>query len=334
MNVIAIIAALLLFCLHIASHEFGHYASAKLLGVRVIEFSIGMGPLIWQKTKGETEYSLRALPIGGYCKIEGEDGDSEDDRSFGKKPWWAKVIILAAGAFMNFVLCIVLLTLIFWYSGAYSTTLAGVSDGYPAQQAGIREGDKIVAIDGVAYDDWMDVVDAIDASEGKPMTFTVERDGQTYDYTISAVETEGRWLMGITCKLVHSPLKAVGQSFSTTKNTMKAMGQFFAQLFTGKASGDDVVGVVGIVSMIGEQAKFGIVNVVYLMAIISLNLGMVNLLPLPALDGGRILFVFIRLITRDKIGDRAEGITHAIGMVLLLALMAFLVFRDVNRFIL
>ena len=114
MNVIAIIAALLLFCLLIASHEFGHYASAKLLGVRVNEFSIGMGPRIWQKTKGETEYSLRALPIGGYCKIEGEDGDSEDDRSFGKKPWWAKVIILAAGAFMNFVLCIVLLTLIFW----------------------------------------------------------------------------------------------------------------------------------------------------------------------------------------------------------------------------
>ena len=192
----------------------------------------------------------------------------------------------------------------------------------------------IVAIDGKAYDDWMAVVDAIDASEGRPMTFTVERDGQTYDYTVSAVESDGRWLMGITCKLVHSPVKAVAQAFSTTRSTMQAMGQFFVQLFTGKASGDDVVGVVGIVSMIGEQAKFGIVNVVYLMAIISLNLGMVNLLPLPALDGGRILFVFIRLITRDKIGDRAEGITHAIGMVLLLALMAFLVFRDVNRFIL
>ena len=334
MNVIAIIAAILLFCLLVASHEFGHYASAKLLGVRVNEFSIGMGPLLWQKTKGETEYSIRALPIGGYCKIEGEDGDSEDDRSFGKKPWWAKVIILAAGAFMNFVLCIVLLTLIFWYSGAYSTTLAGVSDGFPAQEAGIQAGDRIVAIDGKEYDDWMAVVDAIDASEGRPMTFTVERDGHTYDYTISAVQSEGRWLMGITCKLVHSPGQAVVQSFETTRNTMRAMGQFFVQLFTGKASGDDVVGVVGIVSMIGEQAKFGIVNVIYLMAIISLNLGMVNLLPLPALDGGRILFVFIRLITRDKIGDKAEGITHAIGMILLLALMAFLVFRDVNRFIL
>ena len=334
MNIFAIIAAIILFCLLVASHEFGHYAAAKLLGVKVNEFSVGMGPLIFQKQHGETEYSLRALPIGGYCKIEGEDGDSEDDRSFGRKPWWAKVIILAAGAFMNFVLCIVLLTGIFWYSGAYSTTLADVSDGFPAQTAGIQAGDTIVAIDGKEYDDWMAVVDAIDASEGQPMTFTVERDGQTYDYTVSAVETEGRWLMGITCKLVHSPVKAVAQSFSTTRSTMRAMGQFFVQLFTGKASGDDVVGVVGIVSMIGEQAKFGIINVVYLMAIISLNLGMVNLLPLPALDGGRILFVFIRLITRDKIGDRAEGITHAIGMVLLLALMAFLVFRDVNRFIL
>ncbi len=334
MSILAIIAAVVLFCLLVAGHEFGHYASAKLLGVRVNEYSIGMGPLLWQKTKGETEYSIRALPIGGYCRIEGEDGDSDDERSFGRKPWWAKVIILAAGAFMNFLLCIVLLAGIFWYSGAYSTTLAAVSDGFPAQEAGIRAGDTITAIDGVPYDDWMAVVDAIDASGGKPMTFTVERDGATYEYTISAVQTEGRWLMGITCKLVHSPFKAVGQSLRTTKSTMAAMGAFFRQLFTGKASSDDVVGVVGIVSMIGDQAKYGIVNVIYLMAVISLNLGMVNLLPLPALDGGRILFVFIRLITRDKIGDRAEGITHAVGMILLLALMVFLIFKDVNRFIL
>lgn len=333
MSAIAIIAAVVLFCLLIAGHEFGHYAAAKLLGVKVNEYSIGMGPLLWQTKRGETEYSLRALPIGGYCKIEGEDGDSDDDRSFGKKPWWAKVIILAAGAFMNFVLCILLLIGLFWYSGAYSTTLADVSEGYPAQAAGIQAGDTIVAIDGVEYDDWIKVVDAIEASKGAPMTITVERDGQTYDYTMSAVESDGRYLMGITCKLIHSPIRAVGQAFSTTKSTMIAMGQFFGQLFTGKASGDDVVGVVGIVSMIGEQAKFGFSNVVYLMAIISLNLGMVNLLPLPALDGGRILFVIIRLITRDKIGDNAEAVTHAVGMVLLLALMAFLIIKDLNRFV-
>lgn len=333
MSAIAIIAAVVLFCLLIAGHEFGHYAAAKLLGVKVNEYSIGMGPLLWQTKKGETEYSLRALPIGGYCKIEGEDGDSDDDRSFGKKPWWAKVIILAAGAFMNFVLCILLLIGLFWYSGAYSTTLADVSEGYPAQIAGIQAGDTIVAIDGVEYDDWIEVVNAIEASKGSPMTFTVERDGQTHDYTLSAVESDGRYLMGITCKLIHSPIKAIGQAFSTTKSTMIAMGQFFGQLFTGKASSDDVVGVVGIVSMIGEQAKFGFSNVVYLMAIISLNLGMVNLLPLPALDGGRILFVIIRLITRDKIGDNAEAVTHAVGMVLLLALMAFLIIKDLNRFV-
>ena len=333
MSAIAIIAAVVLFCLLIAGHEFGHYAAAKLLGVKVNEYSIGMGPLLWQTKKGETEYSLRALPIGGYCKIEGEDGDSDDDRSFGKKPWWAKVIILAAGAFMNFVLCILLLIGLFWYSGAYSTTLADVSEGYPAQIAGIQAGDTIVAIDGVEYDDWIEVVNAIETSKGSPMTFTVERDGQTHDYTLSAVESDGRYLMGITCKLIHSPIKAIGQAFSTTKSTMIAMGQFFGQLFTGKASGDDVVGVVGIVSMIGEQAKFGFSNVVYLMAIISLNLGMVNLLPLPALDGGRILFVIIRLITRDKIGDNAEAVTHAVGMVLLLALMAFLIIKDLNRFV-
>ncbi len=334
MTVTAIVGAVILFCLLIAGHEFGHFASAKLLGVRVNEYSVGMGPLLFQKTKGETEYSLRALPIGGYCRIEGEDGDSDDDRSFGKKPWWAKIIILAAGAGMNFLLCIILLTCVFWYSGAYSTTLSAVSDGFPAQEAGIQAGDTIVAIDGKEYDDWVAVVDAIEASEGAPMTFTVERDGQTYDYTIAAVESEGRWLMGITCKLMHSPVKAVGQAFSTTGSTMKAMGRFFGQLFTGKASSDEVVGVVGIVTMIGDQAKYGFISVVYLMAVISLNLGMVNLLPLPALDGGRILFVIIRLITRDRIGDKAEGITHAVGMVLLLALMAFLIVKDIHQFVL
>ena len=334
MSVFAIIVAIILFCLLVAGHEFGHYAAAKLSKVKVNEFSVGMGPLLFQRKRGETEYSLRALPIGGYCKIEGEDGDSTDERSFSRKPWWIKIFILASGALMNFLLCIVLLLFIFWYGGAYSTKLAAVAEGFPAQNAGIRAGDTIVAIDGTPYDDWLDVVDAIDASQGSPLTFTVERDGQTYDYTISAVEVEGRWMMGITCSLTHSPVLAASQAIQTTKSAMLTMGQFIAQLFTGKASGDDVVGVVGIVSLIGEQAKFGVANVVYLMAIISLNLGMVNLLPLPALDGGRILFVFIRLITRDKIGDKAEAVTHAIGMVLLLALMAFLIFRDVNRFIL
>ena len=141
-------------------------------------------------------------------------------------------------------------------------------------------------------------------------------------------------MVGITCRLVHNPVLAIGQAFSTTKSAMVAMGTFIGQLFRGKASGDDVVGVVGIVSMIGDQAKYGFDAVAYFLAMISLNLGMVNLLPLPALDGGRILFVLVRLITRDKIGDRAEAVTHAVGMVLLLALMAFLIFRDVNRFIL
>ena len=333
MNIVTIVIALFFFCLLVAGHEFGHYAAAKLLGVKVNEFSVGMGPLIFQKTKGETEYSLRAFPIGGYCRIEGEDGDSDDERSFGKKPWWAKIIILAAGAFMNFVLCIAMLWGIFWYAGAYSTTLAEVSEGFPAQLAGVQAGDKVVAIDGEEYSNWVNVVNAIEESAGAPMVLTVERGGERLDYTVSAVQSNDRWLLGITCKVVHSPVRACSQAFATTGSTMKAMGEFFGQLFTGKASSDDVVGVVGIVSMIGDQAQYGIVNVIYLMAVISLNLGMVNLLPLPALDGGRILFVLIRLITRDRIGDKAEAVTHAVGMILLLALMAFLIVKDLNRFV-
>ncbi len=235
---------------------------------------------------------------------------------------------------MNFVLCIVVLIAVYWYAGAYSTTLDAVTPGGAADLAGIRAGDTVVAIDGQVYTDWLEVVNAIDSSEGRELLFTVERDGERLDFPVTPVSVDGDVMVGITCRLVHNPVLAIGQAFSTTKSAMVAMGAFIGQLFRGKASSDDVVGVVGIVSMIGEQARYGFDAVAYFMAMISLNLGIVNLLPLPALDGGRILFVLVRLITRDKIGDKAEAVTHAVGMVLLLALMAFLVFRDVNRFIL
>lgn len=333
-----VIAAIIMFALLVASHEFGHFASAKLLGVRVNEFSIGMGPLIFQRKKGETEYSLRALPIGGFCRIEGEDGDSEsgsdDERSFAKKPWWAKVIILASGAFMNILLCLLILTMVFVYSGTCTNYLDEVLPGGPADLAGIKPGDRIIAIDGKDYSEWEKIVGVISGSDGKPMSVSVLRDGERLTFDCAAVESEGRWVLGIICKLSHSPFAAFRQSLSATAEMFNQMRLFFAQLFVGKVNTDDVVGVVGIVSIMSEQSKYGFASLAYLVAIISLNLGLVNLLPLPALDGGRILFVFVRLIFGGRISDKAEAYVHAAGMILLMALMVFLVIKDVKRFVL
>ncbi len=334
MNIPFLIASFIMFVVLVAAHEFGHFASAKLLGVKVNEFSIGMGPLIFQRRKGETEYSLRAFPIGGYCRIEGEDGDSYDPRSFTRKPWWAKVIILSSGAMMNILLCLLILAIVFIYGGTYTNYLDEVLPGGPADLAGLKAGDRVVAIDGSDYDDWEEIVAIISGSEGRPMNLTVEREGEKLTYSCTAVEMEGRWVLGIVCKLTHSPFAAIRESFLTTVDMFRQMRLFFAQLFVGKVSSDDVVGVVGIVSLMSEQSKYGFVSLAYLLAIISLNLGLVNLLPLPALDGGRILFVFIRLIFRGRISDKAEAYVHAAGMILLMALMVFLVIKDVQRFVL
>ena len=331
MSWIAYIIALFLFLLLIVSHEFGHFATAKLCGIKVNEFSVGMGPLNWQRSRGETEYSLRALPIGGYCKLEGENGDSDDERSFSRAKWWKKVIILAAGAFMNIVLALLIMTLLYTWAGSLTTTIDTVVDGSPAYEAGVMPGDSILAVNGVKTPEWSDVINNINLA-GDEAVLTVKRGSETIDITSSTyINSDGRNVIGITSRIRHSVVDAFSYSLAVTGDFMLSMRDFFVQLFTGKASSDDVVGVVGMVSMIGETAKVGIANVIFLMCIISLNLGIVNLLPLPALDGGRILFVFIRALFRGKISDEAEGYVHAAGMVLLMGLMLFLVFNDTLR---
>ena len=331
MSWIAYVIAVLLFLLLIVAHEFGHFFTAKLSGVKVNEFSVGMGPLIYHRIKGETEYSLRALPIGGFCRLEGEDGDSDDARSFSKAVWWKKIIILAAGAFMNIVLALLIMTLLYTWAGSASTTIDTVVEGAPAYEAGIQPGDRIIAVNGTETSEWTDVVTNINLA-GENVTLTLKRGSETIEIsTATMVNDDGRNVIGITSRVQHSLVEAFKYSLNVTGDFMLSMRDFFVQLFTGKASSDDVVGVVGIVSMVGQSAQTGIANVIFLMCIISLNLGIVNLLPFPALDGGRILFVIIRAIFRGKISDKAEGYVHAAGMVLLMGLMVFLVFNDTIR---
>ncbi len=331
----SIFIAILMFCGLVFVHELGHFAAAKAVGIKVNEFSIGMGPLIFQRQRGETEYSLRAFPIGGYCKMEGEDEDSADERAFNRQPGWAKVLVIVSGSFMNILSTVLILAVVLTYAGSFTTVLDRVPDGFPAREAGLLPGDKVVAIDGQPYDEWADVVTAIGESAGDSITVTVLRQGSEQTF-VSAVENneEGRKVIGITPVISHSPLLGAREALRTTAAMTAAMGEFLSRLATGQASSADVVGPVGIVTIIGQQASYGLMNVVYLMAMISLNLGIVNLLPLPALDGGRLLFIVIRALAGGRISDDAEARVHMVGMILLMGLMIFLIFKDTFQFIL
>lgn len=335
MTVLSYIAAMLLFCFVIASHEFGHFITAKLFGIRVNEFSIGMGPLIYSSKKGETEYSLRALPIGGFCAIEGEDGEGEEtERSFGNKPWWQRTIVLAAGAMMNILTCFIILMVVITAVGQASKVLANVSEGLPAWNAGMRPGVEISAIDGENCETWADVCAAIDGSEGKEIKVTALTDKGTEDYLCTPVKGEdGRYIIGIECAIVRNPVKSLSTSLSMMGSYSTAVIQWLGTLVKGQASMDEVSGVVGIVSMTAQQARQGLASISLFMAMISLNVGIFNLLPIPALDGGRILFVLIRALSGGRLSAEAEAKVHMIGMILLLGLMVFLVFNDIGRII-
>ena len=210
-----------------------------------------------------------------------------------------------------------------------------VADGYPAYEAGLRQGDKIFSINEHPIRDWADVVESISESKNEYIVIGVLRDGaEVIVKSDTILNEEGRRVIGISPMLVHTPLLGIREAFRTTSYMMSAMGHFIVQLFSGKASSSDIVGPIGVVTIIGQQAKYGWLNVLHLMAMISLNLGIVNLLPFPALDGGRMLFVVIRGLSGGRISDELEATVHTIGMVLLLGLMVFLIFKDTMQFIL
>ncbi len=328
-----IIYAIIMFCLLIFIHELGHFMAAKACGVKVNEFALGMGPAIFKKQKGETLYALRAIPIGGYCAMEGEDEESEDARAFNNKPAWKKAIIVVAGAAMNLILCILFLIIIALYTGTVTTTIDQVTAGSPAEAAGIQSGDKIVAVDQKKTDDWASLVTTIGTAK-EEVTLEVERDGQNLTLTSDLTEAEdGRMVIGIVPVREHNVLTAIKDGTVNTWNMTKMMVDTFRQLFTGDVSVKELSGPVGIVYAVNDTAQYGFVYLLYLTALISLNLAIVNMLPLPALDGGRLLFIIVRKITGKAITDEMEGKVHFIGIMLLFALMIYVTWNDIVRFI-
>lgn len=349
-----IFIAILIFGVLIGLHEFGHFAVAKACGVRVNEFSIGMGPLIFQKQGKETDYSLRLLPIGGYCAMEGEDEDSDDPRALNAQPFWKQFFIFVAGAAMNFLTgFVILLCLYASAAGFYTTEIVELNEAFPNRgESGIMVGDEIYKINGERIYLRGDVSTILQyKSRGDTMEMVVKRNGekltrtltmQTYtDETGQEYRAYGFSFGGI---VEATPLLKLKYSWYNAIDYVRLVRLSLQMLITGAAGVRDLSGPVGIVSTISEmgqetEAEEGFAaaleNVFFFGALIAVNLAVMNLLPLPALDGGKILILIVNsiamLLVKRKIPQKFETVINAAGFVALMGLMLFVTFNDVIK---
>lgn len=347
-----IIFAILIFGILIGIHELGHFTAAKALGVKVNEFSIGMGPALWKKQKGETQYSLRLLPIGGYCAMEGEDEETGDPRALTAQPAWKKLIILVAGSFMNFLLGFVLIIAVF-AGGAFSTpTVTGFMDGCPYQgENALQEGDTFYQIDGHRIWFTTNVGQFLGRGDGT-YDVTVVRDGEKVTFENFALTKldypdQETPMYGFNFGVrEEGALASLKYSWYCAMDFVRDVWLALSDLVSGAVGIKDLSGPVGIVGMINtvgqESAAEGgfaaaLSNILYFGAFIAINLAVMNLLPLPALDGGRMFFIIINsisaLVIKKRIPAKYEGYVHAAGMVLLLGLMAIVMYNDIARLI-
>lgn len=315
-------------------HEFGHFAAAKLSGIKVNEFSIGMGPKLFQKQGKETKYSIRALPIGGFCAMEGEDEESDNPRAFNNSTMPRKIFVLSAGALMNILVAIILMIITVQIIGIPTNTVGSVKANSPAKTAGIMNGDKIVSINDVKIKSWEDVIKNIDKNSEKSLYIEVERDGANEKFKVIPEQEGERMVIGITSKPGHNIFKSISYGTVATWKINKAMYHGLYQMITGKVNlKKNVAGPIGIITLVGESSRQGILSFIYLAVIISINLAVINMLPFPALDGGRVIFTIIRRITGNAISDEVEGRIHLVGFILLIALLIFVTWNDIARLI-
>lgn len=328
-----IIYALLIICVLIFFHELGHFMAAKACGVKVNEFAIGMGPKVLKKQKGETLYSVRAFPLGGFCAMEGEDEDSQDERAFNRKSVWKKAIIIVAGAAMNLIIAIILMIAVNYMNGVPTTTISQVEENSPAYTAGIQKGDKIISINDKKINSWDDVQAVKNAVNTRELNIKVQRKDTELNIKTTLKENDRNKIIGIVPVSEKNIVKAIANGPSATWNMAKSMYSGLYSLITGKVSAKELSGPVGIVYLINKGISRGFATVLYLTSLISLNLAIINMLPLPALDGGRLLMVIIRRLTGKAISSKVEGVIHAVGLGLLLLLTIYVTWNDIVRFI-
>lgn len=346
----SVIFAIFLFSVLIFVHELGHFTAAKLSGVQVNEFSMFMGPALWKKQVGETLYAIRCIPIGGYCAMEGEDGGSDNPRSFDKAAWWKRLIILAAGAAMNFLIGVVLMVIVCLpIKQTVVPVIAGFEDYATVDgENGLQTGDRIVEVDGERLYTYSDFSLILSLNPGDVHDITVRRNGEMvvlkdfllekHEMTLENGSTALRYGMNFTLS-TPSFLEKLGMAWNQSLDTVRLVRLSLQMLFGGKVGIQDMSGPVGIVSEMSKVAAASdskvtaLLNMLYFGGFIAINLAVMNLLPIPALDGGRIacllITVVVEAITKKKINPKYEGYLHGAGMILLLALMAIIMFKDV-----
>lgn len=347
----SVLFAILLFSILIFIHELGHFVAAKLSGVQVNEFSVFMGPAIWKKQVGETLYAVRMIPIGGYCAMEGEDGGSDNPRAFSAAAWWKKLIILMAGAAMNFVIGVMLMVIVYLPVNGY--VAVPVIDSFEPfatvnGEQGLQVGDEIIEVDGEKIFVYSDFSMILSLNEGDVHDLVVLRNGKKvelndfYMQKHEVLQEDGsvRRLFGMNFSTKELTFgDRLAYAWNQSLNTVRMVRLSLQMLFTGKAGFSDMSGPVGIVSQMSAVAEASetwvdaLLNLLYFGGFIAINLAVMNLLPIPALDGGRIVGVLItsavEALTHKKLNPKYEGYLHGAGMLLLLGLMAVIMFKDI-----
>ncbi|WP_245628354.1 RIP metalloprotease RseP [Fervidicola ferrireducens] len=330
LNTIAI--SIIVFGALVFFHELGHFLVAKLCDIKVNEFSLGFGPILVSLKKGETLYSIRALPLGGYVKMEGEDEKTGDPRAFSNKPVGARMAVVISGPMMNLLMAVILISLIGFFSGV-ATTKVTVIPNSPAELAGIKDGDIIAAIDDKKISSWDETVSIISQKPNQTLEIEILRNGEKKEILVKTEQEPetGRGVIGIKSVVIrYSPLHSLKTGIQKTLWASSMILSSIPRLLTGRGL-SDLVGPLGIAHMVGEAARVGIFNVLYLTAFISINLGLLNLLPVPALDGSRLVFLFVEFLRGKPIDPEKEGMIHFLGFALLMLLMVFVLYRDFMR---
>jgi regulator of sigma E protease len=346
----SIVAAVIGLGVLIIFHEFGHFLFAKLSGVGVLTFSVGFGPKLWVKKKGETEYALSAFPLGGYVKMVGEDPEEEVkavdiERSFAHKSLLKRTAIVAAGPGFNLLLAVFLLMLVFLFYGVpvLSNLVGAVEQESPAAQAGIQKGDRIVAVDGQAVTAWEDLSSAIKQSGGQPLALRVQRTGQELAVTVQPRKKEVKnifgelkedWMIGIGSQVSiekGDPGLAITKAFVQTYEYSRLTLVGLYKMITREVSPRNLGGPILIAQMAGQQAQEGIGSFLAFLAVLSINLGVLNLLPVPVLDGGHLFFFAVEAIIGRPVSVRYREKAQQVGIFLLLLLMIFAFANDIFR---
>ena len=336
-----ILFAILFFGIIIALHEFGHFSTAKLFKIKVNEFSIGMGPAIFKKKKGETLYALRLLPIGGFVSLEGEDEISEDPRAFGNQKAWKRFIVIAAGAVLNIVLGLVLIGIMLGISGHVPTTyVSDVTEGMYTEETGIIPGDKIISIDGTKVHSARDLYYCLYRNADGKYDIVLKRNGEKLEFEQLDVlyDMEKGFCSFVVGSKEVSALNIIPGAINETLSMTKMIWLSLIDMLSGNYGMDELSGPVGTIGIVADTASNAVkssdyASIIFMLAFITVNIGIVNLLPLPALDGGRLLFIGIELIFRRPVPKKFEAIVHAAGLILLLGLMVLITFNDIANLI-